>query len=311
MTLKDSLPEFRELRMFAMEEIPIILREEGGTVEKLGLHRRVEERFSHLRGGWPQELDGPGRSGCRRATNAIAWALATLTSQEVIDPCLGVSIVRLRSADGDRTPRDARERTLRASSRRDRRIEAHVRARAVQAISRARKAKLAFDKGFVEDSVIAVRQAQYRCEITGHAFAIDYRTAGAGGTEYAPSPERLVPERGYVRGNVRWVLSRLNRSEGETLAEHHPDVLRLAANSATKAEHGRNGFRTAGSNTTVLRDRGTQDGYTVQQIAAFKAHITMLRRSLPGLKGNALTAAVQKLARWEERLAAASSAEDD
>lgn len=96
MALKDSLPAFRELRDFAMEEIPRSLRENGGRLSKSALHRVVERRFTQARGGWPEELEGLGSTGCRRATNAVAWALATLTSQAAIEPCAGLDVVRLR-----------------------------------------------------------------------------------------------------------------------------------------------------------------------------------------------------------------------
>jgi len=79
-------------------------------------------------------------------------------------------------------------------------IDALVRKRAREAMRRAASAKVPFDKSFVEDSALAVRQAGYRCKITGRAFDIDYRTPGAGGTHYAPSPDRIIPERGYSAG---------------------------------------------------------------------------------------------------------------
>jgi len=47
------------------------------------------------------------------------------------------------------------------------------------------------------------------------------------------------------------------------------------------------------------------DGFTIQQIAAFKAHITMLRRSLAGLSGFARANALEKLEYQEARLATA------
>ena len=44
--------------------------------------------------------------------------------------------------------------------------------------------------------------------------------------------------------------------------------------------------------------------YTRQQIAAFKAHLTMARKSVLRSAGNARKAAIQKVARYEARLAA-------
>ena len=55
------------------------------------------------------------------------------------------------------------------------------------------------------------------------------------------------------------------------------------------------------------RVRRSESVYTRQQIAAFKAHITMLRNKLGDLQGTARDAAVAKLARYEARLAAALS----
>jgi hypothetical protein len=55
----------------------------------------------------------------------------------------------------------------------------------------------------------------FRCAMTGVGFDVDFRTPGAGGTHLAPSPDRVVPENGYVPGNVRWVLWAVNRAKGE------------------------------------------------------------------------------------------------
>jgi hypothetical protein len=230
MAIRDSLPEFRELRIFAMDAIPSILKERGGSVSKVELHRSVEDRFATVRGAWPKELDGTAAGGCRRATNAIAWALATLTSRMVIHPCLGSDVVRLRESGGSReVERSGGVSPKQALSDYEESIEALVRERARQAMRRAENAGLPFDESFVIDSVRAVRRAGYRCAITGRAFDIEYRTAGAGGTHYGPSPDRIIPERGYVRGNVRWILWCLNRGKGEMLAEDYFEVCRLVA----------------------------------------------------------------------------------
>jgi hypothetical protein len=224
MARQDGLREFRDLRAFAMEEILRILQKAESAVGKAALHRRVEERFRHAHGGWPKELDRIGRNGCRRGTNAIAWALAALTSRRVIRPCLGANLVRLEDRPEGRAPQPLNEQVPDRES-----IEARVRARAQQAISRAAAANMPFDQSFVQDSVRAVREAGYRCAMTGRAFDIEYRTRGAGGTHYAPSPDRIVPELGYVRGNVRWILWCLNRGKGEMSAEDYVEVCRLVA----------------------------------------------------------------------------------
>ena len=93
-------------------------------------------------------------------------------------------------------------------------IDALVRTRAREAMRRAASAGLPLDETFTEDSVLEVRQAGYRCAITGRAFDINCRTAGAGGTHYAPSPDRIIPDRGYVRGNVQWIFMVLESGQG-------------------------------------------------------------------------------------------------
>jgi len=174
-------------------------------------------------------------------------------------------------------------------------------------MGRAAIGNLPFDDSFVADSVLAVRRAGYRCEISGRPFDIDYRTSGAGGTHYAPSPDRIVPARGYVRGNVRWVLWCLNRGKGEMSADDYLEVCRLVAGHRAKASHPYgDGHDAAGHGGSLGTSAPPQtDGFTIQQIAAFKAHITMLRRSLAGLSGFARANALEKLEYQEARLATA------
>jgi hypothetical protein len=191
----------------------------------------------------------------------------------------------------------------RTSSGQTERIETLVRARARQAMRRAANANFPFDESFVEDSVLAVRKAGYRCQITGRAFDVDYRTPGAGGTQYAPSPDRIVPERGYVRGNVRWILWCLNRGKGEMPAVDFLQVCRLVASYEADALEKALKLPGKGSGADTATE-ARQPAHTRQQISAFKAHITRVRSSLDGLKGAARTAALQKLAQYEARLTA-------
>lgn len=181
-------------------------------------------------------------------------------------------------------------------------IEILVRKRAREAMRRAATANLPFDKSFDDDSVLMVRKARYRCGISGRPFDIKYRTSGAGGTHYAPSPDRIVPEYGYVRGNVRWILWCLNRGKGEMSADHYLAVCRLVA--TYKA-----GVVTANavefSDIVNPTNRTHNREFTRQQIAAYRAHVTMARNAASGLTGNALAVALLKLARAEARLAAA------
>jgi len=308
MPVGDSLSEFRELRMFAMDAIPRMLKERGGSVSKVELHRSVEDRFSTARGGWPRALDGTGASGCRRGTNAIAWALATLTSRMVIHPCLGSDVVRLRGSVASRgVERIDRATRKQASSGHEDKLEAVVRERARQAMRRAESAGLPFDESFVTDSVRAVRRAGYRCAITGRPFDIEFRTAGAGGTHYGPSPDRTIPEQGYVRGNVRWVLWCLNRGKGEMSAEDYFEMCRLVANYKTPTRGALDAASPEVARLAGWESPSQPQGYTVQQLAAYKAHATMLRRSLDRLSGGARLKALQRLAYYESLLATASA----
>jgi hypothetical protein len=65
------------------------------------------------------------------------------------------------------------------------------------------------------DAPARISEQGYRCALTHIPFDVDYRTEGAGGTHLAPSPDRIEPGRGYVPGNVRWVLWAINRAKGE------------------------------------------------------------------------------------------------
>jgi len=85
------------------------------------------------------------------------------------------------------------------------------------------------------------------------------------------------------------------------------EVCRLVATYETKAlDVAAEAFEPASrSGMAYAASRTQRPAYTRQQVAAFKAHITMARRSLGGMTGDARTAALQKLARYEARLAAA------
>ena len=59
-----------------------------------------------------------------------------------------------------------------------------------------------------------LRAQDYTCELTGWPFDVAFKTPGAGRRQMAPSPDRIDPAGGYVRGNVRWVFWCLNRGKG-------------------------------------------------------------------------------------------------
>lgn len=190
------------------------------------------------------------------------------------------------------------------------RIETLVRSRAREAMRRAAKAGVPFDQSFVDDSVLALKQSGFRCQITGRAFDIDYRTPGAGGTHYAPSPDRMIPGLGYVRGNVRWILWCLNRGKGEMSAEHHLEVCRMVARYvAGQPTSGASPIPPITSLTADIPSKTGQPPYRGQQIAAFKAHATMVRNALGSLTGAAREAAEVKLVRYEAIVKASLSSE--
>lgn len=84
------------------------------------------------------------------------------------------------------------------------------------AISRASKLNLEFDEQWMLNSHNQIIAQKFRCAVTGLEFHLDkYKTKGAGGTHMAPSPDRIDAEKGYVEGNVRWVLWAVNRAKGE------------------------------------------------------------------------------------------------
>jgi len=66
------------------------------------------------------------------------------------------------------------------------------------------------------ESHLLIEEHGYLCEMTGIRFDVEnFKTDGAGGTHLAPSPDQIEAGKGYVRGNVRWVLWAVNRAKGE------------------------------------------------------------------------------------------------
>jgi hypothetical protein len=84
------------------------------------------------------------------------------------------------------------------------------------AISRASKKGLNYDEQWMLNFHNQIIAQNFRCAVTGLEFHLDKnKTKGAGGTHMAPSPDRIDAEKGYVEGNVRWVLWAINRAKGE------------------------------------------------------------------------------------------------
>lgn len=95
------------------------------------------------------------------------------------------------------------------------RILYHAKQSAAGAIGRAKKAGMPVDVDWMRNAPAQIEAQGFRCALTGLEFDVDYRTEGAGGTHLAPSPDRIDPKLGYVKGNVRWVLWAINRAKGE------------------------------------------------------------------------------------------------
>lgn len=103
---------------------------------------------------------------------------------------------------------------------------------AVKAVGRAKELDLPVDVDWMLNAPTLIAEQDYRCALTGIAFNVDFRTAGAGGTHLAPSPDRIGPGLGYVQGNVRWVLWAVHRAKGEMPEELFLHICReVAANT--------------------------------------------------------------------------------
>jgi len=95
------------------------------------------------------------------------------------------------------------------------------------AISRASKKGLKFDEKWMLNSHEQIIAQKFCCAVTGLEFDLDkHKTNGAGGTHMAPSPDRIDAGKGYVEGNVRWVLWAVNRAKGEMSHDLFVEVCR-------------------------------------------------------------------------------------
>lgn len=92
----------------------------------------------------------------------------------------------------------------------------HAYRAASAAIGRAEKNGLPYDEKWLLACHKQIVAQQFRCAATGLAFDLKaHKTKGAGGSHFAPSPDRIDPTKGYVQENVRWVLWAVNRAKGE------------------------------------------------------------------------------------------------
>jgi hypothetical protein len=93
------------------------------------------------------------------------------------------------------------------------RVTARALERARACRGRAYKERVPFDEAFVVAAADEIKRQEFRCAATGIPFDLDEVGEGAGASHFAPSPDRIVPSRGYVPGNVRWVLWMVNRAK--------------------------------------------------------------------------------------------------
>jgi hypothetical protein len=56
------------------------------------------------------------------------------------------------------------------------------------AVGRARKSNLPVDEDWMMDAPQRIIDQKFRCAVTGMEFDVEYKTPGAGGKHYAPSP---------------------------------------------------------------------------------------------------------------------------
>jgi len=233
-----SMTSFAELRDFAKDTIPALLLEAGGQMDKEQMHARVERLFIGDQ-QWPHELTRIQKGGCSVKRNAIAWAMANLVTEGVLCRSLGQPVVRLAGHDnGSRDERRRNRRHQRATvpHTHEARITARALERARSCRGRARNEGVPFDEAFVAAVADDLERQGYCCAATGIPFDLDAIGEGAGASHFAPSPDRVVPSRGYVPGNVRWVLWMVNRAKGRMTEEQFQTMCHaIAARDAPKA----------------------------------------------------------------------------
>lgn len=234
----------RALRAFAFDLIPLLLFAAGGRLDKEEMQAEVRRRFTQLF-GWPEEFDRVQRGGVTVGRNAIAWALHDLVRRDILLRSAGRKIVELARPGMPRVePASARVES--AAVRTEARIEpgcasmtleARIRERAAQRArdcrARARKEGVRFDEAFVRSAGDDVERQGYRCAVTRIAFDLDTIGDGAGGSHYAPSPDRIVPALGYVPGNVRWVLWMVNRGKSRMTEDQFRAMCKAVAAAPT------------------------------------------------------------------------------
>lgn len=95
-----------------------------------------------------------------------------------------------------------------------------ARGAASSAIARARKNGIPVDDDFGHRIAQLLERQNWRCALTGIPFDAERTSEGAGGRDYAPSPDRRDPLAGYTAKNVQWILWSVNRAKGR-MPNHH------------------------------------------------------------------------------------------
>lgn len=73
------------------------------------------------------------------------------------------------------------------------------------------------------------------CPVLG--LEIDYFKKGHGGSNYSPSIDRMTPEDGYVKGNVRIISQKANRLKQDSSIEEQIRLLAYATGVEEDAIH--------------------------------------------------------------------------
>lgn len=101
-----------------------------------------------------------------------------------------------------------------------------ARGAASSAMSRAKHEGVQFDPNFNLGLVELLERQSWCCALIGIPFGSDQTSLGAGGRDYAPSPDRIEPAKGYAAGNVQWILWAVNRAKGRMPPGHFRHVFR-------------------------------------------------------------------------------------
>lgn len=71
-----------------------------------------------------------------------------------------------------------------------------------------------------------------RCPVLD--IEIDYFKKGQGGSNHSPSIDRLIPEKGYITGNVRIISQKANRLKQDASVEEQVQLLAYSSGVSAK-----------------------------------------------------------------------------